>query len=482
MEEKMKEVPDSSADITAKWCEMALKKNGVIDDSTMVSNIDVKRLVNEDTGALDGGGLMEAQIFRINLTYESENDNVRNPTSIIAKHMATGNNMCKGGLPLRLFLFFAFGRNIDEKLWRTDINFYRKAIPLLRGTYRFPEVYYTDMLDGGDRGFFNEVVLSTPHKIRTITLMQDMKGWNPHTVGINRINVNETVAILKNLATLHAIFWGDRNKEIRDGFSPAFCEKEVRGAKYSKWGSKQRQKFLSDANSARKRAYQMIKNWSEHDWFSLSQDGPVPPWLHLKSEENEDIGSVSILKDPNVLEMLEVYFERFPSFSQNVSKKFLEIPSQTLLHGDCHNGNHMYLEKNGDVEVTALDFQMVGPGVAVSDIIRLVILSRRHNSFTEDVELLKKYHEALISFGVEDYDYDELEKHFILGILEYLTRALVDLSNLKPKKLVNMYKDMFGYEKWLGMKQVLDSGASCYPFLFLTSLYLKDKDNFMKED
>ena len=73
--------------------------------------------------------------------------------------------------------------------------------------------------------------------------------------------------------------------------------------------------------------------------------------------------------------MLEVYFERFPSFSQSVSMKFLEMPSQTLLHGDCHNGNHMYLEQNGEVEVTALDFQMVGPGIAVSDIIRLFIVN-----------------------------------------------------------------------------------------------------------
>jgi hypothetical protein len=156
------------------------------------------------------------------------------------------------------------------------------------------------------------------------------------------------------------------------------------------------------------------------------------------------------------------------------------MPSQTLLHGDCHNGNHMYLAQNGEVEVTALDFQMVGPGIAVSDIIRLFILSRRHGSLTEDVGLLKKYHEALVLSGVENYSYDELEQHFILGIFEYLTRTLFDLSGFKPKRLVKMYEGSFGKEKWLGMKQILDSGSSCYAFLFLTSLYMKDRDNFIK--
>ena len=99
----MKEVPDSMEDITPKWCEMALKKEGMIDITTSVTNIDVKRLVNEDTGAIDGGGLMEAQIIRIKLIYEDEHKSFKNPSSIIAKHMATGNNMCKGKISLRLF-------------------------------------------------------------------------------------------------------------------------------------------------------------------------------------------------------------------------------------------------------------------------------------------------------------------------------------------------------------------------------------------
>ena len=66
----------------------------------------------------------------------------------------------------------------------------------------------------------------------------------------------------------------------------------------------------------------------------------------------------------------------------------------------------------------------------------------------EDEELLEMYHEALV-------------------------------SSLTPKKMVQMYQDMFGHEKWMGMKRMLESGVSCYIFLFLTSLYQKDKQKFL---
>ena len=66
------EVPTSLENITPKWCEIALQKGGVIKGSTKVSNITIERLVNEETGSKDGGGMTLAKMFRINLTYDSE--------------------------------------------------------------------------------------------------------------------------------------------------------------------------------------------------------------------------------------------------------------------------------------------------------------------------------------------------------------------------------------------------------------------------
>ena len=40
---RFKEVPDSLEDITAQWCEAALRKDGIIDSSTTVLSIKVNR-------------------------------------------------------------------------------------------------------------------------------------------------------------------------------------------------------------------------------------------------------------------------------------------------------------------------------------------------------------------------------------------------------------------------------------------------------
>ena len=69
-----KEVPDSLEDITAQWCELALRKGDVIGSNTTVSNVELSRLVNEETGALDGGGMTSSQMVRINLTYNGNDE------------------------------------------------------------------------------------------------------------------------------------------------------------------------------------------------------------------------------------------------------------------------------------------------------------------------------------------------------------------------------------------------------------------------
>ena len=66
----------------------------------------------------------------------------------------------------------------------------------------------------------------------------------------------------------------------------------------------------------------------------------------------------------DMFDLTSAYLENDTSVDEKsikeVSKKFLDVPSQTLMHGDFHNGNHMYLEQNGELKVVAFDFQAVG--------------------------------------------------------------------------------------------------------------------------
>ena len=54
-------------------------------------------------------------------------------------------------------------------------------------------------------------------------------------------------------------------------------------------------------------------------------------------------GSIPILKDPIILEMLHLFGLRYPKFSNEVIGEYYNKPVQTLLHGDFHHGNHMYV-------------------------------------------------------------------------------------------------------------------------------------------
>ena len=122
-----------------------------------------------------------------------------------------------------------YGKNFEEMFMRTDIKFYREAIPHIKDVYSHPKVYYTGIIDGGNNGFYRDVIRGAPHKIRTITLMQDMKGWKSQTLGINHLTFDQAAAVLENLAVLHGNFWGEKNKEIREKFEPSLSETEMRG-------------------------------------------------------------------------------------------------------------------------------------------------------------------------------------------------------------------------------------------------------------
>ena len=80
----IKEVPETIDDITPQWCEEILKSGGFINTSDKILTADASRLVNEETGALDGGGMTAAQMIRIKLTYDGEPDEkYKNPKSKI---------------------------------------------------------------------------------------------------------------------------------------------------------------------------------------------------------------------------------------------------------------------------------------------------------------------------------------------------------------------------------------------------------------
>lgn len=472
-----KDVPDSIEDITPAWCEEALRRGGIISSSTKVLSVDTDRLINDETGALDGGGMTATKMLRIKITYDVEDE--KNPKSLIAKCMLDGKRSLNLSFFWRLMITMMYGKNFEESFMRTDIKFYREAIPHIKDVYSHPKVYYTGIIDGGNNSFYRDVIRGAPHKIRTITLMQDMKGWKSQTLGINHLTFDQAAAVLENLAVLHGNFWGEKNKEIREKFEPSLSETEMRGKMKSKLMLWKRNRLFKNSNNIRKTTKTLLKNWSSHSWYSLPKDATFPSWLTPNSSENSDSSRIGVLNDPNVLEMLEVVAERLPKFNTEYLLPFMKLPAQTILHGDIHNGNHMYDETGDKVKVVAFDFQMAGYGLAMADVVKLLHISKQHKSLDEDFELLKKYHYALVNSGVEDYSYNTLKEHFVLGFLEAMMQTLSEGAEGTSEKMEQMHKTMFGEEKWGVLKDMLDGGLATASYLFMTSIYLNDKDKFL---
>ena len=177
--------------------------------------------------------------------------------------------------------------------------------------------------------------------------------------------------------------------------------------------------------------------------------------------------------------MLNVFSKRIPEYDRKRLQPYLEKPIQTLLHGDFHGGNHMYGQKDNTGEIVAIDFQLTGTGRSLNDFFYLILMSLSVHSFQDIMDILKEYHEQLISNGVDAYSWSELQQDFESGIMEILIMLLQMFTMMKPKTLMKM-TDGWG-EKSEEAKKIFGGECGMYAkvFLIVTDLYLKDKDNFM---
>merc|ERR1712012_402919 len=148
--------------------------------------------------------------------------------------------------------------------------------------------------------------------------------------------------------------------------NPSSTEKENRGAAYSKQAQKSRNKFLSNSLSCQRLLQKFQTNWDGHEWMMVTKDVVMPTWFTAEPLKN---GSHPVLQDPLVIEMMNVFSERYPAFNTSIVTKYLNKPVQTLLHGDFHQGNHMYGVNENKGKVVCFDFQGVGTGRVATEFV-----------------------------------------------------------------------------------------------------------------
>ena len=71
------------------------------------------------------------------------------------------------------------------------------------------------MDDKGDSGLARYVIMNKPSRVRSVLVMEDLSEWKTIVVG-TMLNKDEVIMCLKNIAVMHARFWGDKKKDIEE--------------------------------------------------------------------------------------------------------------------------------------------------------------------------------------------------------------------------------------------------------------------------
>ena len=471
-----KNVPGSLVDITAEWCEMALKieppKNPVITTDVSVTSIDIQHLKNEDSGAADGGGLSGSELVRITPTYAG-NITGNEPSSFVCKlSHGSGNHIA---INWRFVMYLTSGgEGYDEYMYRRETNFLKRIIPIMDSAlYKFPNMYFYGIEDKGDRGFGSAVIMDNPVKVKSVILMEDMNGWKSATVG-SEVTKDMAILCLENVAVLHAKLWGNHEIEIKNSFKPAKTEMDFRSASHNALSKKFR-KFNFRTEKIQKAINKVVNgDWKTSRMLSIDKDCLVPDWL--TAEPLED-GFRPVFSDPLVLEMLGVLAVKVPNYNNQKLKHLVKKPPQTILHGDFHGGNHMFGVNENAGKIVAFDYQWAGTGRVATEFMYFFMTSISAHSLEDVMECAEKYHQALCKNGVEDYHWDEFKEDIEMMIVELCVLFFQTFTMMKAKTLLK-FADGFG-EKGEALKAIFETGMYGKFYIILTSIYLKDKENFL---
>ena len=127
-----------------------------------------------------------------------------------------------------------------------------------------------------------------------------------------------------------------------------------------------------------------------------------------------------------------------------------------------------------------LDWQTYGSGLVSIEFMTLLYFSQNIQSYEEVEELAKEYHQGLCDNGVKDYDLEDFLMDIQLAICEKVLLLLVNAMESKPEKQQELLtKFINDEEKVEELLKILERGCAVQPVMILTSLYVKDKDNFL---
>ncbi len=135
------------------------------------------------------------------------------------------------------------------------------------------------------------------------------------------------------------------------------------------------------------------------------------------------------------------FADRLPSWLPEAARKLSEnmeaildsftVPPRTILHGDYRLDNMFFGEKDGQLTLAVIDWQITCRGRPAFDVAYFTCssldtgLRRRHG-----LDLLRLYHRTLQEHGVRDYSFADCLREFRMGVLFCLVYAVITGGSL----------------------------------------------------
>ena len=376
----------------------------------------------------DGGGASGPNIVRVLLTWKDGKYNDDQPESCVLK---SENNLIVPKEPFATRLIRNICDFISVELQANEQNWYRVNSKIaVENGYSMPRVYCTVRSHNLVKrpNARQLVVRDSRQNFRTCTVMEDLKNYKSPPQQKN-LSKEQVKAALKNMAALHSAYWGKVDDyEWIDGSTTRACT----------WLQNVLITVDPKLPLLGKGKLNFHKSRILEDIVKM-YDTPLGNKLY-----HEFCDGKNWLTDDDTLAALFAFRKRLQD-DDSARNRVINTPLeyQTLIHGDCHGWNHMFLKEENSTlpAVKAVDFGMVGNGRPTWDVAYFMSQSVDGTDYESDLEALRVYYDALVSavdknpkFDSNAYTFDAFQAEYFRVFATYLVGTLSLIKNLLTPK------------------------------------------------
>ena len=385
-----------------------------------------------------GGGFAGGVVCRVkDIVYEEVHEK-NLPKSLILKWFNMSNSVSNGGAPdtnflERVLLFSICKLKMDtEEVQRREYDFFgpksylRPSIE--NAGVKIPQCYASDILDFGNPSLCCKVWCNQKTKMRRYMVFEDITDSMAEKYDVAAIQFDESHMSLavENMAKIHSANWGySKDQKMASRVHEAYWYACVFGWTTPLRKAKRRYKFSKYAN----------------EW----------------KVEREYLNEYRVSEALTRLESF--YRNEVSNIVENLDHK------QTILHGDYHFANIMFLKNCEDVVM--LDWQMYGHGHALYEFcyfLYFVLANDEYVDRSRTFKYLKMYYDKLCELTIsvkEEMSWKETQKLFICICFEMYVwviacyradikkRKMRDKENTKDKRMVGVNKALDKRDKHL---------------------------------